>query len=203
MRPLFSGGSSLRCARDEAVKPALLLGLAFAVGVTTPSGSASAAEKSHHLALAPIGALLKVKDQAVSVGGGASAMYTYGLTDQLNLMAEVSHSFVGIGQHLGSLPPGVRPGFVSTGAAGISYVLDVLRWVPYGGVLLSGNAVGGGNLPNAVFAPGGQLALGLDYQFSRHVVAGVGFRQHLFFTKLSEYPSYSTFFLKAEWQWGY
>lgn len=171
---------------------------------------ASAAERQHHLGVAPVGALLKIKGFGLSPGIGATALYTYGLTDQFNLMAEVSHSFMGIGQQLVRSPSSMlseatnnRPGHLSTGAAGISYVLDVLRWVPYGGVLVSGNLFGGGSMPSVEIAPGAQLALGLDYQFSRHVVGGIGLRQHVFFTKLADYPTFTTGFFKLEYQWGY
>ena len=184
---------------------ALVLGLGVSLIALAPAAG-RAAERQHHLGIAPTASLLRVKGWGFSPGVGATAMYTYGLTDQFNLMAEASHAFVGLGQDLQrDVAPSTmnRPSFVTTGGAGVSYVLDVLRWVPYGGVLLSGNLFGGGTMPSVVASPGAQLALGLDYQFSRHFVGGVGFRQHLFFTKLSDYPSYSSLFLKVEWQWGY
>jgi hypothetical protein len=174
------------------------------LGLTLVPALATASERQHHLGLAPVGSLVKVRNHNVSTGIGATALYTYGLTDQLNLMAEASHSFLGLGQGGDTpAPPLIRPGFLSTGAVGVSYVLDVLRWVPYAGILGSGNVMGGGTLPTAFFAPGAQVAAGLDYQFSRHLVAGVGFRQHFLLTKLKDYPSYSSLFVKIEWQWGY
>lgn len=179
---------------------ALLIGL----GILLFPAWVTATERQHHLGLAPVGTLLKVRNHHLSSGVGATALYTYGLTDQFNFMAEATHSFLGLGEAgKPTSPPLVRPGFMSTGAVGVSYVLDVLRWVPYAGILASGNVLGGGVLPGAFFAPGAQVALGLDYQFSRHVVAGVGFRQHFLLTRLADYPLYSSLFLKAEWQWGY
>ena len=178
---------------------ALLLGL----GLTLVPALATAAERQHHLGLAPVGSLVKVRRNFLNAGAGATVLYTYGLTDQFNLMVEGTHSFLGLGHTDAPTRPPIRPGFMSTGAAGISYVLDVLRWVPYAGILASGNVLGGGTLPGAFFAPGGQLAVGLDYQFTRNFVVGAGFRQHFLLTKLKDYPSYSSLFFKVEWQWGF
>lgn len=181
----------------------MLRALSLGLGLVLIPVVATAAERQHHLGLAPVGNLVKVRRNGVNLGVGATALYTYGLTDQFNLMAEASHSFLGLGKTDSPVAPPIRPGFMSSGAVGISYVLDVLRWVPYAGVLASGNVLGGGSLPGAFFAPGGQLAAGLDYQFSRNLVIGAGFRQHFLLTKLKDYPSYSSLFLKLEWQWGY
>lgn len=171
---------------------------------------ASAAEKQHHLGAAPTVSLLRADSFGNIVGAGATAMYTYGLTDQFNLMAEVSHSFMGIGRELVRSPFSKtsprfdnRPSFITTGSVGASYVLDVLRWVPYGGVLLSGNVFGGGSTPSVQVAPGAELAVGLDYQFSRHLVGGVGYRQRFLFTRLPDYPFFGSAFLKVEYQWGF
>ncbi len=179
---------------------AFLVGL----GITLSPALVAATERQHHLGLAPVGSLVKVRGRNLGAGLGATALYTYGLTDQLNFMAEATHSFLSVGEKsTAPLPPLLRPGFMTTGAVGVSYVLDVLRWVPYAGLLASGNVLGGGVLPNPFFAPGAQVAVGLDYQFSRHFVAGVGFRQHFLLTRLRDYPSYSSLFFKVEWQWGY
>lgn len=183
---------------------ALSIGIGIGIGSGLLSASAAATERQHHLGLAPVGSLVKVRSRNLGAGLGATALYTYGLTDQFNFMAEATHSFLSVGEKSPEpVPPLLRPGFMSTGAVGVSYVLDVLRWVPYAGILASGNVLGGGVLPNAFFAPGAQAAVGLDYQFSRHLVAGAGFRQHFLLTRLRDYPSYSSLFLKIEWQWGY
>ena len=70
------------------------------------------------------------------------------------------------------------------------------------GVLAGGYVLGGGTMDKALVTPGAQLALGLDYKFNFTWSAGVGYRQHLFFTKVTAYPSYSTFFLRVEYAWG-
>ncbi len=169
---------------------------------------ASAVERQHHLALAPSLGLLKVDQSPLSVGAGINALYTYGLTDQFNLVLEGGSSILSYSSdpqdpEKDKTVPKTRPGNLSTLGTGLTYVLDVLRFVPYGGVLLGGNVLGGGTLPDARFVPSIQLALGLDYQFNRLVSAGVGYRQHIFFAEPSTYPSYSVIFAKIELSWGY
>ena len=83
------------------------------------------------------------------------------------------------------------------------YVLDVLRWVPYGGALLGAGALGGGNLDATQVLLDGQIALGLDYAINRSWAVGGAFRQHFFLTKMDTYPSYTTLFLRAEYVWGW
>lgn len=151
--------------------------------------------------------LLGAAQSPVSLGGVVGAFYTYGITDQFNLLVEGSFAVQGVSQSpisdKDATVPGVRPRFLGTGAAGVSYVLDVLQWVPYGGLLFGVNALGGGTLPGTVVSPDAILAIGLDYQFGRRVTLGGAFRQHFLLTQLSAYPSYSQLFLKLEYTWGY
>ena len=60
-----------------------------------------------------------------------------------------------------------RPTSFSNAGVGVSYVLDVLRWIPYGGVLLEGYSANGGTVQGPSIAVGGAIALGLDYAFNR------------------------------------
>lgn len=166
--------------------------------------SVHATERQHHVGIGPTVSLLKVRGQTpMRPGVGVSAYYTYGLTDQFNLLGEVSQTFLGMGQDTPPTARANRPGSITRAAVGAAYVLDVLRWVPYGGILVSGNVLAGDNLNKALVIPGAEAILGLDYQFTRHLVAGGGYRHTFFFTKMSDYPVYGTVFLKAEWQWGY
>lgn len=133
----------------------------------------------------------------VGVGFGLDA--TYGLTDQFNLVAEVQTSRL----LPGSNPdvPHSRPSGLSSGAIGATYVLDVLRWVPYGGVLLGGDLLSGGVLPDAKGLATAQLAVGLDYQLDRTWSVGIAAREHFYAT--STYSSFTTLFLRVEYAWGW
>lgn len=169
--------------------------------------TAAAVERQHHLGLGTGVTLLGAAESPVSLGGAVGAFYTYGLTDQFNLLVEGSFALQSVSDSPRSDKdpsiPKVRPRFVGGGGAGLAYVLDVLQWVPYGGVLFGVNTFHGGTLDKSVVSPDAVLALGLDYQFGRRVTLGGAFRQHFALTQMSTYPSYTQIFLKLEYTWGY
>lgn len=182
----------------------LLAAAAFATVLGSAAG-AGAVERQHHLGLGPQLAILAIDDKStVDVGGGLALHYAYGLTDQFNLMGEASSSIVAAKQKQ-DLPtsPHTRPAEVDNVAAGVGYVIDVIRYVPYIGVLASGYRLGGGTLDRSLFVPGVELAVGLDYQLSRSWAIGVAGRQHMLLTKLSTYPSFTTAVLRVEYMWGF
>jgi hypothetical protein len=83
----------------------------------------------------------------------------------------------------------------------VAYVFDIVRIVPYGGLLAGAAMLQGGTLDKALFLPDLQLALGADYYITRNFALGVAYRQHMFITKMSTYPSFSNFWLRAEYTW--
>jgi hypothetical protein len=119
--------------------------------------------------------------------------YAYGLKDSLNVLVEGGASALA----------GGGPRWIGHGGVGLAYVLDVVEWVPYVGVLASGYALGGGTRPHALGAFGATLALGVDYQLSRSFALGVAARQHLLATRLAAYPSATEVLLRAELLWGW
>jgi opacity protein-like surface antigen len=128
-------------------------------------------------------------------GYGGGAHLTYGLTDTFNAMLEL-----GATSHTVYLN---RPNLtVLSGAAGIGYTLDVLRWVPYAALLVGGYSFSGANLVKADPRLGFQVAVGLDYAIARSVAVGVQVRYHTF----SDDPfsaSYLTTFARVEYLWGW
>jgi hypothetical protein len=181
--------------------------LAIAGCLMTRAPEASAVERQHHVGIAPGLGVLATDQSPTSLGGLLGGFYTYGLNDQFNLMVEGA-----AGLHTYSKDPlsaedptvpATRPSVVGSAAAGVSYVLDVLRYVPYGGLLVGADFLSGGTMDRLIAAPTLQIALGLDYQFNRTFNVGFAYRQHLMLTRLATYPSYSTLFLKAEIAWGY
>jgi opacity protein-like surface antigen len=133
--------------------------------------------------------------RATSLGAEVSA--AYGITDQFDLMAEVSYAPYQL--HIPAPDPCPDPPApcevlrypytVSqvTGAVGISYVLDVARWSPYGGVLVGGSHLAGGSgaLSSIAGARGREnhfdlvAALGLDHRLTDRWLAGLALRYHL------------------------
>jgi hypothetical protein len=166
---------------------------------------ARAIERQHHLALSPTLAMLKVADKStLSVGAGLSVDYTYGLSDQFNFVASVGENRVASNQRQDEpTSPRTRPADVQHATAGVAYVIDVLRFVPYAGAQLGAYRLSGGTLDSAVVAPGASLTLGLDYQLDRHWAVGIAGAQHLLLAKTSTYPSYTTLMLRVEVMWGY
>jgi outer membrane protein W len=173
--------------------------------VVAAARDAGAVENQHHVGLGPQLAILKVDDKStLSIGGGLALHYTYGLNDQLNVMAELGGAIVAAHQKQDAPDsPHTRPAEIDHLAAGIGYVIDVIRYVPYIGILASGYRVSGGTIDKALVIPGVELAVGLDYQLSRSWAVGLAARQHMLLTKLSTYPTYTTGLLRVEYMWGF
>jgi opacity protein-like surface antigen len=180
-----------------------LPGLAALAALLAPA-SARAVEHEHHLGVGLGGAALKVDDKGgMMVGGAAAAHYAYGFTDAFNFVAEYSSAIVALDAKLDTpTTPHTRPGTIDTLGIGAAYVFDVLRWVPYASIMASGSLLHGGTIDGSLLTGGAQLGLGVDYKFSFSWAAGVAYRQHLFLTKMSTYPSYSQVFLRIEYAWG-
>lgn len=175
-----------------------------AVVLFTPS-PAAAIERQHHLGLGPAFGMLVIDGKSTTSSGfGGGLHYAYGLTDQFNLTAEASSVIVALDQNQDfPYSPRNRPAVVNHAVAGVNYVIDILRWVPYIGLHAGAYHLTGGTMNDALILPGAAVALGLDYQLSRLFAVGLAGRQHFMFTKLDTYPSYTTVLLRFEIMWGY
>jgi hypothetical protein len=174
---------------------AALVAVAATTGLTA-ARSASAVERENQLGLELGVPMLVVHGNKNTVATGASAglHYTYGLSDAFNLVADADS---------GVLFSGVSSLATLTHAdVGLAYVLDVLRWVPWGaaevgGYGITGNSVGG------TFLPGAALSVGLDYRFDRSWAAGVVVREHLFVTNINLFPSLTEALVRVGYTWGW
>jgi len=173
-----------------------------AVSVTMPL-RANAVEREHHLGVDAGGSMLVIDGKSTpDIGGGGGGHWTYGLNDAFNLMVEGAWSLVALSEARGDTIPPTRPTWVANADVGVSYVFDVLQWVPYAGVLVGGYALSGGTISGIKLLPGFELALGLDYRFDRRLAAGVAFRQHMT-SEVSTYPSFTQLFARIEYTWGW
>jgi opacity protein-like surface antigen len=191
---------------SSSTTPRTLAALALGIAAfASAPGVARAVEGQHHVGLAPELAMLKVDDKSsLSVGAGGALHYTYGLTDTFNLMAEGGSAVVALDQRQDSPEsPRTRPATVDRLGVGVGYVIDILRYVPYVGVLATGYRLAGGTLDKSLFVGGAALALGLDYQITRNWTVGVAARQAFMLTKMSTYPSFTTVGLRLEYTWGF
>jgi hypothetical protein len=183
----------------------LVLPLSLALlAVTSLASPARAAEGEHKLGLAATFSTLPVSDKdGNETGAGAALHYAYGISDAFNVVAEAGESIVALDQSLDTpTTPHTRPASVGSLGAGVVYTLDVLRIVPYGGVLLGGYWLSGGTLDHGRAELGAQLALGVDYKINLRWSIGVGLREHFFVTDRDAYTTYTQLFGKVEYAWG-
>jgi hypothetical protein len=174
---------------------------AITVAGVALASRAAAVEREHHLGIDAGGSVLVMRDKT-DVGGGVGGHWAYGLSDAFNLMAEGAWSLVALGE-TGASTPKTRPASVVSAGVGVGYVLDVLQWVPYAGLLVGGFALTGGTIDGARVLPGATIALGLDYRFARSWAAGFAFRQHMLVTEMATYPSFTHLFARFEYTWGW
>ncbi|MGH7272195.1 MAG: outer membrane beta-barrel protein [Polyangiaceae bacterium] len=178
---------------------AAILAVAFTV-IATP---ARAVEEEKHLGVDLGAAMLVLKDQsAPDLGPAMGGHFTYGLTDAFNLMAEGTFSIVSFSTPSDPRAPKTLPAWTANADVGVGYVFDVLRWVPYAGLLVGGYALSGGTLGGVKILPGAEIALGLDYRVDRSLSVGVALRQH-WLTEQTTYPSFSQALARVEYSWGW
>jgi hypothetical protein len=172
--------------------------------VATLASPARAVEREHHVGVDLGASMLVVNDKSSpDLGPMVGAHWTYGLTDAFNLMAEGSWSLLALNEKIdGKTTPLTRPEWGATGDVGVAYVFDVLRWVPYAGLLVGGYALGGGTIQGTRVLAGAEIEVGLDYRFNRSLCAGVAARQHML-TDANTYPSFTQLFAQLEYTWGW
>ena len=181
--------------------------LVFFLALLAPlaPSTASAFEHQHHLGVDGGVAFISIDQKpTLSVGAGGGLHYTYGLTDAFNLLVE--GAFCAVALQEDPEPKHNRATMIENLGVGVAYTLDVVRWVPYIGVLVSGFTLHGGSIEGVRPNIGGTLAVGLDYQVTRgpkHLSVGVAVRQHFIFSDFADYPSYTQIFLRAEYVWGF
>jgi hypothetical protein len=208
------------CPRPRPVSPpasrsarfsgrACLAGLLFAFAGFSAARPAAAFERQWHA-----GAGLGLRPTSIDgLNGGAVAPLvalnlTYGLTDQFDAFAEV-----GLARPVFTIPglEGDHALLTTTGDLGVVYTLDVLRVVPYLGLMAGVHHVGSAT----VLVPGageGKLggATGLDlgaaggvrYQYDRTLAFGFDLRFHRPI-RLPETTQAMGMFVSAAYTWGY
>jgi hypothetical protein len=172
-----------------------------------------AVEREQQLGVDFGGSMLIVSGKSSpDVGGVAGIHWTYGLSDALNLMAEADWSLVALNETQKASTTGTRPSWAANADVGIGYVFDVLRWVPYAGVLVGGYDLSGGTIPGTKFLLGVAIAIGCDYRFDRTLAVGIALRQHMLTDPStwaagdiasSTYPSFTQAFARLEYTWGW
>ena len=174
---------------------AALLASAAALLVSTPR--AQAYEHQWHVGGSLGYSALWGGPTASGFGGGLHA--AYGINDSINLIGEIDAT-----DH-----PYAQWAIVS-GGVGAAYVVDVLQWVPWAGLiaggagLISTDAKCGLSIvePCRAFRFNAEIPFGLDYQVSRSFSVGLGGRFQLLL--LGDAPWMTMgIFARAEYTWGY
>ena len=181
-----------------------IVAAAIVLAWSASAACAGAVEREQHLGVDVGGSLLVIGNKSTNdLGASAMAHYTYGLSDAFNLMVEGGYSLVALGQTADTpKTPQTYPAWISNADVGIGYVLDVLTWVPYAGVLVGGYGLAGGTIPGLKLLPGAEIALGLDYRVGPSVAIGVAARQH-FLSETATYPSFTQVLARIEYVWGW
>jgi hypothetical protein len=165
------------------------------------AGTASAYERQDHLGLTAGGALSTTDGASTRPGIDLGLRYTYGLTDAINVIVDVSGVAVGTETPPAKNPP-PQPGHIAVGGVGLAYVFDVTRWVPYAGALVGPAYFGGGLMAHPTWTFDAQVVVGLDYEVSRSFAVGGAYAQH-FVALASTYPELSTLGVHFEYVWGW
>ncbi|GAC1539672.1 MAG: hypothetical protein NVS3B10_30170 [Polyangiales bacterium] len=97
---------------------------------------------------------------------------------------------------------------IASQSLGFTYALDVIQLVPYVGLYAGLYEIGGGGVGATHAKVGAQLALGVDYLYSRELVLGIELRAHALpadFRRSPDNPTpfYATTFLKVQYAWGW
>ena len=171
---------------------------AFATSLAAWPKAAHAYERQWHAGGSFGYAMLARSDEETVHGLGGGLHLTYGLTDAFNAMLQVDFT---------TFPSSDL--VIGSGALGIGYVIDILQWVPYVGLMAGVYQVS--LFSDACDAPGADCAstwfglsvpVGLDYQFTRSFAMGVQGRYHLLLSSDGA-ASYLTAVARAEYIWGW
>jgi hypothetical protein len=168
-------------------------------GALFVSGHAHAFEREWHTG-GGIGITAYPHYYAVGPALGLNA--GYGISDVFDLKLEVLGSY-----HAYSSAPKNESAWAApfSVAAGLSYKLDVLQWIPYAAVLVGFQNVSGTVPRNASFHQNDALAalvLGLDYAMTRNFGLGASIRTDMLLTSPTDGESVTTM-LRAEYHWGF
>jgi hypothetical protein len=137
-----------------------------------------------------------------STGPAFGANAGYGLSDVFDLKLELlasSHNYIPASRTIsqGRVPLSL--------AAGLSYKLDVLQWIPYAALLVGYQHTAGAAPWTEPFRRDDALAavvLGLDYAVTRNFGLGASVRADLLLTSPDQGEAVTTM-LRAEYHWGF
>ena len=185
-------------------RPAMKRGLVFGAilsvaGACLVSRPAHAFEREWHEGA---GVGLTAYPKYYSVGPALGLNLGYGISDVFDLKLELLGSYH---EYSASSKTPSRSAEPYSVAAGLSYKLDVLQWIPYGAILVGFQHIGGALPVTEPFRRDDALAalvVGLDYELSRNWGLGASVRADMLLSSPSEGEAVTTM-LRAEYHWGF
>lgn len=164
------------------------------VQLVVGSRVAHASAKEFVLSLQPAFALVYQTNanqtRSVVYGGGGGIDFSYGVSESLAVRMTGAWTAHAIGATT-STPAGVLQAYHA--GAGITYLFDVLRLVPYidFSIGLLGTVRPGTNGSTNISNQFGiQVGVGVDYLINRTVGVGFVVRYHVYLTSLTQIPAY-------------
>jgi hypothetical protein len=197
------------------MKRSVAVAAAVTAGSAAFAPTARALEGEQHLGVDTGPSVLVINNKSTpDIGVTLGGHYSYSLSDAFNFVAEGAFSLVALGQNADDPKQAhTYPAWVANADVGVAYVFDVLRWVPYAGLLVGAYDLSGATINGMKILPGAELALGLDYRWSPTLSFGVAVHEHflsagLFARALSQadnstYPSFTQVLARAEYVWGW
>ena len=137
-----------------------------------------------------------------SAGPALGVNGAYGLSDVFDLKLELLGSYHTYRETPEQPRQRAQP---YSAALGLSYKLDVLRWIPYGALLVGYRHVAGRLPVGEPFRRDDALAalvLGLDYALTRNYGLGASLRTDFLLSSPSQGEAFTTM-LRAEYHWGF
>jgi len=177
----------------------LLLGLLCSVAAWLAPSRAQAFEREWHVGG---GVGLTAYPKYYGAGPSLGLNAGYGISDVFDLKLELlgsSHTYQATAQS-----PSER-GEAYSGAAGLSYKVDILQWIPYGAALVGFQHIAGRLPASEPFRRNDALlvlVIGVDYAATRNFGLGLSLRTNFLLSTLGEGEAFTTM-LRAEYHWGF
>jgi hypothetical protein len=177
------------------------LALAAALGALLLPRAAHAFERQWHVG-GGVGFTSLANDYKTGPALGLNA--AYGLSDMFDVRLELLESTHVLSDPRYATLPNRRVELISADA-GLTYKLDVLQWIPYGGLLIGYRHAAGVLPPTENYRRDdvqAAILLGLDYSASRSFGLGLSWRGDSALSAIGQSEA-MTLMLRAEYHWGF
>jgi hypothetical protein len=168
------------------MKPICALAAGLAIAVAAPAADASEDDRAFSVSLNYGRYTL---DEDISPDGGVVGFdYEHGISDPISLRASAG----------GGLYYQDGPAYSGHAVVGVTYLFDVLKYVPYANIGAGGIVLGGDGFDTQL-EPLIEIGFGVDFLRSREFSWGVLARYETYFNE----TSFFTAGARLTWRWGF